>query len=112
MFTVLKVWSSAFARRRSRDAPLSQEDRPDLDGGLVRVRERDVDLRRVAVKDLSISEAKRDAVSLDERAWLPRAEHRIESRTGLMIIGEVGNQVDDELILVEAGRGAPRARPG
>jgi hypothetical protein len=29
-----------------------------------------------------------------------------------MIIGEVGNHVDDELILVEAGRGAPRARPG
>ena len=83
----LKVWSSAFARRRSRDAPLSQEDRPDLDGG-VRVREREVALRRVAVKDLSISEAKRDAVSLEERARLRRAEHRIDSRTGLMIIGE------------------------
>ena len=50
----------------------------------------DVDLRRVAVNDLSISEAKRDAVSLQERAWLPRAEHRIDRRTGLMIFGEVG----------------------
>jgi len=28
------------------------------------------------------------AVSLEERASLPRAEHRIDSRTGLMIIGE------------------------
>jgi membrane protein implicated in regulation of membrane protease activity len=108
----LKVWSSAFARRRSRDALLSQEDRPDLDGGVVRVRERDVDLRRVAVKYLSISEEKRDEVSLEESSWLARAEHRIDSSTCLIIIGEVGNHVDDELILVEAGRGAPRARPG
>ena len=75
------------------------------------MRERDVDLRQVAVKDLSIQEAKRDAVSFEEPAWLPRAEHRIDSRTGLMI-GDVGKHVADELVLVEAGRGAPRARPG
>ena len=52
------------------------------------MRGRDVALRRVAVNHLSISEAKRDAVSLEEGAWLPRAEHRIHSRTGLMIIGK------------------------
>jgi hypothetical protein len=57
---------------------------------MVRVRERDIDLRRIAVNDLSISEAKRDAVSLQARACLPRAEHRIDRRTGLMILGEVG----------------------
>jgi hypothetical protein len=28
-----------------------------------------------------------------------------------MIIGEVGNHVDDELVLVESGLGAPQARP-
>ena len=71
----------------------------------------DVDLRRVAVNDLSISEAKRDAVSLQERAWLPRAEHRIDRRTGPTIIRQVGNHADEELILVEAGRRAPPARP-
>jgi hypothetical protein len=76
------------------------------------VREREVALRRVAVNDLGISEAKRDAPSLEERTCRRRAEHRIDSRTALMIIGEVGNHVDDELVLVEAGRGAPRARPG
>ena len=67
-------------------APPSREDRPDRDVGVVRVRERDVALRRVAVNDLSISEAKRDAPSLEERACLPRAEHRIDSRTGVLII--------------------------
>jgi hypothetical protein len=71
----------------------------------------DIALRRVAVDDLSISEAKRDAPSFEERACLRRAEHRIDSRTGLMIIEEVGNHVDDELVLVGAGRGAPGHRP-
>jgi hypothetical protein len=76
------------------------------------MRERDIALRRVAVNDRSISEVKGDAPSLEERACLRRAEHSIDSRTGFMIIVEVGNHVDDELVLVEAGRGAPRARPG
>ena len=62
------------------------------------MRKRDVDRRRIAVNDLSIAEAKRDAVSLEERARLPRPEHRIDRRTDLTIIGEVRNQVDDELV--------------
>ena len=75
------------------------------------MRERDVDLRRIAVNDLSISEAKRDAVSLEARACLPRAEHRIDRRTGLTSIRDVGNHVDDELVLIEEGRGAPEHGP-
>jgi len=54
------------------------------------VREREVDLRQVAVKDLSIPEAKHEAVSLEERACLSRAEHGIDSRTRLMIRWKVG----------------------
>ena len=52
----------------------------------------------------------RCAVS-EERACLPRAEHGIDSRTGFMIIGEVGKHGDDELILVEASVELPEHGP-
>ena len=49
----LKVGTSASASRRSRDARPSREDR-DCDGGVVRVRVREIALRRVAVNDLNL----------------------------------------------------------
>jgi len=69
------------------------------------VREREVVLRRVAVNDLSAWEA---SAFLERRRFAFRfPDARSTGPTAApMIIGEVGNHVDDELVLVEAGRGS------
>lgn len=62
------------------------------------------------LRSLTSASRKRNAMRRLSRNALAFHARSTGSTAALMIIGEVGNHVDDELVLVEAGRGAPRAR--